>query len=491
MARFTVFAEQIKTGRQALFYYDNMTSQLCDESGQAVVVAPEFGVTQHDWENTPVAPAVAKDSPLGKTKAARRVKIQLGLNCNYDCSYCSQRASLAVASKVASSPEQIPAFVAGMEQWFDGGEDGLGAGVHFEFWGGEPLVYWKTLKPLAEAVHERYPQGQLLIISNGSLLDAEKVEWLDRMGFRVGLSHDGPGQSARGPDPLDDEQSRQGILLLLQRLAPQGRVSINSMIHRDNASRAALNAWMVQRFGEGVAIGEGGYIDPYDPGGLAQSMPDLAWARQHSKQAFLELRAGLVSNMQIAHQKVWDFIESVATQRPASVLGQKCGMDRAEHIAVDLQGNVLTCQNASAAGMAPNGESHAIGHVSQLDKARLNTATHWSRRPECNNCPVLQLCRGSCMFLEGELWEKGCDNCFADNIAFWAAGFEALTGYAPLYFDGPLRAERKDPFGFGAKVAGVAAATSAADADAGAELAADTSRYSGATGKVIPIRAVF
>lgn len=95
------------------------------------------------------------------------------------------------------------------------------------------------------------------------------------------------------------------------------------------------------------------------------------------------------------------------------------------------------------------------------------------------------------MFLEGELWEKGCDNCFADNIAFWAAGFEALTGYAPLYFDGPLRAERKDPFGFGAKVAGVAAATSAADADAGAELAADTSRYSGATGKVIPIRAVF
>ena len=116
-------------------------------------------------------------------------------------------------------------------------------------------------------------------------------------------------------------------------------------------------------------------------------------------------------------------------------------------MAVDLAGNVLTCQNTSAAAIAPNGQSHALGSVSDLDAVRLTTATHWSHRPDCPNCPVLQLCKGSCMFLEGDLWDKGCDNAFADNIAFWAAGFEALTGFAPVFIDGPQREDRKDVFG--------------------------------------------
>jgi len=33
---------------------------------------------------------VAKDKPLGKSRAPRVLKIQLGLSCNYACSYCSQ-----------------------------------------------------------------------------------------------------------------------------------------------------------------------------------------------------------------------------------------------------------------------------------------------------------------------------------------------------------------------------------------------------------------
>jgi uncharacterized protein len=246
---------------------------------------------------------------------------------------------------------------------------------------------------------------------------------------------------------LDDPQTRAGILQLIDRLAPKGRVSINSMVHKDNPSRAALNAWMVERFGQGVQIGEGSFIDPYDFGGLAQSVPDHQWAQEFSKHAFLEIRKGLVSNMHIASNKVMEFIESVATKRPASVLGQKCGMDRPDNMAVDLAGNVLTCQNTSAAAMAPNGQSHEVGSVTDLDAVRLTTSTHWSHRLDCPNCPVLQLCKGSCMFLEGALWDKGCDNAFADNIAFLAAGFEALTGFAPVFIDGPQRSDRKDIFG--------------------------------------------
>jgi len=65
-------------------------------------------------------------------------------------------------------------------------------------------VYWKTLKPLAERLRGFYPDVQFSVITNGSLLDAGKNEWFNGMGFSVGLSHDGPGQSTRGPDPLSD-----------------------------------------------------------------------------------------------------------------------------------------------------------------------------------------------------------------------------------------------------------------------------------------------
>ena len=39
------------------------------------------------------APRVAKDRPLGKSRAPRVLKIQLGLSCNYACSCASRSAS--------------------------------------------------------------------------------------------------------------------------------------------------------------------------------------------------------------------------------------------------------------------------------------------------------------------------------------------------------------------------------------------------------------
>lgn len=446
MSVFTLYSEQIETGRQARFFYDNANSMLTDEDGNRVSAPENLPISPYSYASTPNFPATSKETPNSKTTAIRKLKIQLGLHCNYDCSYCNQRQSLQQGD-VLSMPADIEKFLASLPSWFDGGEDGQGSGVQIEFWGGEPFVYWKIFKPLAETLRQRYPHALFSVITNGSLLDTEKNDWLVRLGFTVAISHDGPGYHARGADPLNDPKKSAAIFDLYQKLSPQGRISLNAMLHKENASRAAINAWMVERFGSDVIIGEGTFIDPYDASGLSASIPNQAWAHSYAKQAFLELRAGLAKNMSVTYDKVVDFVESIVNQRPASVLGQKCGMDRADAMAVDLKGNVLTCQNVSFSSMAPNGHSHRLGHVSDLDSVKLNTATHWSRRPHCNHCPVLQLCKGSCMFLEGELWERSCDNAFADNIAFFAAGIEVLTGFVPIYIDGPQQNNRKDIFG--------------------------------------------
>jgi uncharacterized protein len=101
----------------------------------------------------------------------------------------------------------------------------------------------------------------------------------------------------------------------------------------------------------------------------------------------------------------------------------------------------------SAAATAPNGQSHLIGQLSDLSAVRMKSATHWSQRQGCSSCPVLQMCKGSCMFLEGPLWDAGCDAAYSDNLVFFAAAIEFLTGCMPVFIDGDLPPERKDIFG--------------------------------------------
>jgi uncharacterized protein len=273
------------------------------------------------------------------------------------------------------------------------------------------------------------------MITNGALLNPELNEWLDRLGFGIGISHDAQGQHVRGPDPFDDPVSRAGILDLYTRLKPQGRISFNSMMHKGNQSRADVNAWWVERFGSTVNIGEGSFIDPYDEGGVDSSLQSEEEQITYRKTAFNDIRSGAVTNFGVVRDKMKDFIDSLRSRRNAFTLGQKCGMDRKDNIAVDLLGNVLTCQNVSSASSSPNGQSHLIGNVNDFDNIKLDTITHWSQRKDCSSCPVLQLCKGSCMFLHGKLWDVGCANSYSDNVPFFAGAIEFLTGYKPVRID--------------------------------------------------------
>jgi uncharacterized protein len=96
-------------------------------------------------------------------------------------------------------------------------------------------------------------------------------------------------------------------------------------------------------------------------------------------------------------------------------------MDRDDSIAVDMKGNVITCQNMSAS------THHKVGHVDQFEDIQVNTAHHFSTRSECPRCPVVQLCKGACLFLEDEYWTAACDNAFVHNLALLAAALYYQT----------------------------------------------------------------
>lgn len=410
--------------------YDNETNDLLYEDGRPVFPPVE----KSDLQN---APTVSIETP-GNKRTPRTLKISLGLSCNYECEYCSQRF---VPRADETNKDDVQGFVADLDKWVTTPPERI------EFWGGEPFVYIKTLKPLLASIKKKYPLAQLLVITNGSLLTLELNDWIDRSGLVVGISHDGPGQYVRGPDPLDDPEKKAAILDLYRRLAPQKRISFNACLTNKHFSRKAIQDFFINlTCDQGVSIGEGTMVDAYDKGGLGCSLTE-SQNQQFRNLTFAEIRAGHAKNFQIVPQKIRGFIESLRTRRPASTLGQKCSMDKPDNMAVDLRGNVLTCQNVSATSTAPNGQPHKIGHVSDLANVKLNTATHWSYRDECPKCPVLHLCQGACMFLEGPLFAASCDSSYSDNVVMFAAAIEFVTGLVPIYIDGDFREGRKDIFG--------------------------------------------
>lgn len=421
MAQFKILAK--KNGVKATFFYDNMTSELTTKTGVSVCDAP---AKPKSWKTAKIT---TPEAPLGKTNKVKVLKIQLGLSCNYACDYCSQRF---VPHADETSAKNVDKFVSNLDLWLKGSPESI------EFWGGEPLVYIKTIKPLAEQLRKKFPKAKFGMVTNGSLLNPELNEWLDKMGFGIGFSHDGPGQPLRGPDPLEDPIQREGIVDLFKRLSPQNRISINTMITRENMDRAAIQAYFSKFFNSiGIKdfhIGEGGFIDPYDEGGLTHSLKERDEHLGFRRLTFNQIRKNKNMRFSIVPGRLNEYVSSIRERRPASSLGQKCGMDEIDTLAVDLKGNVITCQNVSAVATSPNGKQHMLGHVSQMERVKLNTSTHWSARKECVDCPVLQTCKGACMYLKGDLWDAACNNAYTDHIPFFAAAFEKLTGgYVPYY----------------------------------------------------------
>jgi uncharacterized protein len=371
------------------------------------------------------------------------VKIQMGLSCNYSCEYCSQRF---VPHADDASLALVDEFITSLTSWFQPPDGGLERKI--EFWGGEPFVYAKTFKPLAERLRKAYPKIQFSVITNGSLLTKDWVDWLYDLGFSMAISHDGPGQAVRGPDPLSRPATKEVWMYLYQKFAPEGRFSFNTMLNRLNTSRFDTAKFFRELTGNpDVILGEGGFVDAYDEGGKSMSLrPDEY--QKFANKSWSELRnSDIARNFHIVNQRIKRWIHGWTHLTRTTTIGQKCGMDSELNIAVDLQGNVLTCQNVSSVATAPNSNSHKIGHMLDMGNVKLDTATHFLNRPDCSKCPVVFVCAGACMFLEDELFKISCNNAYFDHITFFAEALFLCTGLILKGIEGDIPPERRDPFG--------------------------------------------
>lgn len=417
-------------GTRAVALYNPHTSSLTwEHNGEPL----QFAVA---YKPVPFkdAPVVSPALPLGKSHNPRVLKIQLGLKCNYACTYCSQAHQ---PHDLQGSFDDVAEFLTNLPTWLHSPPDRI------EFWGGEPFVYWKiSLKRLAEALRESFPKAEFLIITNGSMFNDEIIEWIDRLDIGIGISHDGPNQKHRHPyDILKDPKQFAALKKLYDLRRPRGRISFNTVLHVENMSLVAVRNYIADKLGvkpEELSMSTEEIMLPYDVTGDKLSLKTETQKRTYLETVFWEAinDTDVIPSTSIhtIKEKIEEFFKSVLSARPAGSLGQKCGMDSPDNIAVDLLGNVMTCQNTSA------DTKHKIGSIEAFEDIKLTTAYHWSVRDECKTCPVLQLCKGACLFLEDDLWKQACDNSFTHNLAMLAAAmYFATHGMTLTEIEGPAR----------------------------------------------------
>lgn len=424
MSTFFIHAKRAATGEFKRFIYNTEFSELLDEStGEPVV---RYSAPENDYVDVT---RISPDNPGRKSNSLKVVKIQMGLKCNYSCSYCLQ----ATHNVESVKQKDYRSILESLSKVLN--ED---ADVKFEFWGGEPLLYWKTMLPLARELRARYPRCRFSIITNGSLLNSEINAALIELNFTVSISHDGPGHALRGEDPLLIPEKRAAILELYAALRPKNQISFNPTMNRQNASHQACVDWFKANVAEDVTLGEGELIVIYDD----QTM-DLCFNSDEENGDYRFNKLKFIAGEDAARfstivNKMSTFIQGLVHARPSSAVGQRCGMDRPDMLAMNMGGEVLSCQNVSSINNAPNGESHVIGHIDDLENVRLTTSKHWSHRPNCSKCPVVQLCAGSCMFLDDSTkhWRASCNNAYTDNVVLLAGAIEMLTGFLPYRIEG-------------------------------------------------------
>jgi len=445
MSEFKILAKNFLDDSKTHFTYNTYDNSLKDSQDNYIleplnrdkVTNSKYG-HNYDWNN--------KLSPAYKSKDIRRLQISLGLSCNYSCSYCSQRL---VPNVDEATLKLVPAFLNNLPNWFKGGTDGLGSEVKIEFWGGEPLVYWKTLKPLAEGIKTKYPNAKFLMISNCSLLDDEKIDWLDKLNFHIGFSHDGKSYSlTRGENPLDNKEKREAIVKLYNRLAPKGKISINPVLNKFNKSRFEIIDYLKNLFNiNTLVLGEGKLLDVYDDKSLELSITSQEEKYQYRINSLKEYILNKSDKFYLWQEYQNNFLKVFERSDNQNYLKQNSVIDNPHYLCVTLRGNVLTSQNVSEISKNSFGQSHVAGNVNDFDNIKVKTISTWKNKKNCKECPVVNLCDVSSFYGEGKYFEQTCDNVFNDHVVGLSISIFHLTGFIPYFIEGNFREDRKNIFG--------------------------------------------
>lgn len=338
-------------------------------------------------------------------RVGKKIRLLMGTNCNMNCSYCSQ-VKTNIAYTINDCEKILPVL--------DKIQEPISV---IEFWGGEPLVYFKYIQMLVRLIrsNSKYDSTQFAIITNGYLLTDKIVDFLIVHRFRIQISYDGKNQKNRSDVDYLAFKVKQIKRLLNDPYMRANRCICFASVLLQNTNLEELQNYFIELFGEPVIL---------------QPIPLLYMREELLKNKFTndQHRELLTKTFNTAIQDTNIFTcQTQSNEIACSLLhangeeaGRPCVTADEKDVVIDLHGNIFLCQNYAR-------QENIIGNLIQGDYFDIKKPLfkHFSC---CDKCILHWCCHGACRILDGELFVETCKSYFYYYLGMFVAAIFKITG---------------------------------------------------------------
>lgn len=333
------------------------------------------------------------------------------LRCNHRCLYCHASA-LPITDSTTDMTEETARKV--VDRIFES----PGPGVTIEFQGGEPLANWPVVKFIVEYAREKNKTAGkslwLNLVTNLSLMDDEKLDWLLERGVNFCTSIDGPAEVHDANRPWSGGASHDEAVRWFQAINKRTKGKTFRVDALLTVTRRTLEKprEIVDHYAE---IGSRGvFLRPLNPYGMAVATWNKIGYDAGEFLAFYKAALDRVLELNLERGPKNPFFEQTARLYLAKVLTDEdpnyldlrspCGAGIGQ-MAYNWDGGVYTCDegrmldrmgdDAFKIGQAGEGTyAETVGHPSVRALAVASTldnqvsCTNCAYKPYCGICPV-------------------------------------------------------------------------------------------------------
>lgn len=326
------------------------------------------------------------------------VVIVLGLKCNLNCKYCGQKNMRSIVTLQEASPKKVNTFISMLLQ------AKLPRIRSFTLWGGEPMVYWKTIRGLVPELKKHFPKAKIGLTTNGTLLTKEKTDFLSLYKVDLAVSYDGSTSNRADESLLCNEQ----VVIALRSLKRFGvmrtlnNVCVPYKEIQNELQKKGLNAFIAYH-------------------SIARAVP---WHEQETineikvkDDKIREHQVLIYNNLKTnTERQLYDryraLKQSIQEAWPIDLVQFKhCEGHDGSKLTLDLDGNIYVCQGCPI---------EKIGRLSpdidnSIDKSKPSKVLeHLLFRRSCLECFYVAACCGGCQLVKetdaNDIFKINCKN---------------------------------------------------------------------------------
>lgn len=321
--------------------------------------------------------------------------ITLGRDCNFNCRYCLQDNGHFHQRKKVEIPELSEKLLRFLDSYKYGHTKVM-------LWGGEPLIYFASIKKLVERYGNKFDWGT---ITNGSLLNEEIIDFFDKYNISLTVSHDGEAtEYTRGVDVLKNERIKK----LLK--GYRNFTGFSSVYSSANDNYRKLFQYHANK---GFAGNNSGVDMIYNTSDTC-ALCDLSNIdEERYKQTLRELFWGYEQqelNNDSTYFKEWQIVRQMITalngrvnrrsNSPYKYFNYSCSSCR-DMLNLDYNGDVFVCHNSTyKVGTVEDDYDVILEGLREYLKANFT--------PKCKECSAFDVCQGACLLLTEKGQESFC-----------------------------------------------------------------------------------